>query len=82
MVNGIYSSMTPYQGYPSNAIGANTTTKDIASYCYDTQRNDISETYGYLTSNDKPSYKWPVIGTIVSAISLITVAAMKRAGRC
>lgn len=76
MVNGI-SSNIPYAGYPANAAGATRVTKDIASYCYDTQRPYIAETYGYLTSKDKTSYTWPVIGAVVSAVSLLTVAAMK-----
>ncbi len=76
MVNGI-SSNIPYVGYPANATGATPVTKDIASYCYDTQRPNISETYGYLTSDNKQNYTWPVIGAVVSALSLITVAAMK-----
>ncbi len=81
MVNGLNSSRVPYQGYPNNATGATQVTKDIASYCYDTQKTNISKTYGYLTSDDKPSYTWPVIGAIVSFASLITVAALKRRGK-
>ncbi len=76
MVNGI-SSFVPYQGYPANATGATPVTKDIASYCYDTQRPNISKTYTYLTTEDKPNYTWPVIGAVVSALSLLTVAGLK-----
>ncbi len=84
MVNGIPPSMVPYrsyqdyQGYPANAVGATQMTKDIASYCYDTQKPNISKTYSYLTSDTNPSYTWPVIGVVVSALSLLTVAAMKK----
>ena len=78
MVNGINSSYVPYSGYPANATGATQVTKDIASYCYDTQRPKIAETYGYLTSNEKPDYTWPVIGTVVSALSLIAVRFIRR----
>ena len=48
MMNSV-NSFVPYQNYPYNATGATPVTKDIASYCYDTQRPDISKTYGYLT---------------------------------
>ena len=77
MVNGIPSSNIPYAGFPYNATGATPVTKDIASYCYDTQRPYISQTYGYLTSDNKQNYTWPVVGAVVSALSLLTVAAMK-----
>lgn len=77
MVQGVTSSFIPYQGYPANATGATGVTKDIASYCYDTQKNNISKTYTYLTTDDNPSYKWPVIGTVVSLISLIAVRCMR-----
>lgn len=76
MVNGLPSNV-PYAGYPGNAIGATPVTKDIASYCYDTQRPNIAKTYDYLTTQEKPSYTWPIIGAVVSALSLLTVAAMK-----
>lgn len=78
MVQGVTSSLVPYQGFPANAVGATKVTKDIASYCYDTQKNNISKTYGYLTTEDNPSYKWPVIGAVVSALSLIAVKCIKR----
>ena len=78
MVNGISSSYLPYNGYPANATGATQVTKDIASYCYDTQRPSISKTYGYLTSEHKPDYKWPVIGSIVAALSFVGVRLIKR----
>ncbi len=73
----VTQSNIPYVGYPANAVGATPVTKDIASYCYDTQKPHISETYGYLTSNQKQNYTWPIIGTVVSALSLLTVTAMK-----
>lgn len=76
MVNGLPSNI-PYAGYPANAVGATPVTKDIASYCYDTQRPNISKTYGYLTSQDKTSCTWPVIGAVVSALSLLAVTAMR-----
>ena len=44
MVNGI-SPNIPYSGYPANATGATPVTRDIASYCYDTQKNNISKDY-------------------------------------
>lgn len=84
MVKGIPPSMMPYrvyqdyQGYPANAVGATQMTKDIASYCYDTQKPNISKTFSYLTDDSKPSYTWPIIGTVVSAISLIALTAMKK----
>ena len=78
MVNGINSSYVPYSGYPANATGATQVTKDIASYCYDTQRPAIAETYEYLTTDHKPDYKWPVIGSIVGALSLVAVRLIKR----
>ena len=77
MVHGVYASQIPYQGYPSNAVGATKVTKDIASYCFDTQRNEISKTYGYLTSDEKPSYKWPVVVVVVSALSLLAMKFIK-----
>jgi len=77
MTNSI-SSRIPYAGYPYNATGATPVTKDIASYCFDTQRPYIQKTTDYLTSENNQSYKWPIIGTIVSAISLLAVAAIKR----
>lgn len=73
----IIQSNVPYPNYPYNAVGATPTTKDIASTCYDAQRPYVAKTYEYLTTEHKPSYTWPVIGTIVSTISLLTVAAMK-----
>ncbi len=73
MVNGISSSYVPYAGFPANATGATPVTKDIASYCYDTQRPSISKTYGYLTTEEKENYTWPVVGTIVSALALMAV---------
>ncbi len=75
MVQGIYSSQIPYQGYPSNAVGATKVTKDIASYCFDTQKNNISKTYTFLTTEEKPNYTWPIVGLAVSALSLL---ALKR----
>ena len=78
MVNGISSTYIPYSGYPANATGATQVTKDIASYCYDTQRPSISETYGYLTSDHKPDYKWPAIGAAVSLIGLLAARFIKR----
>ena len=77
MSNVTNSSYVPYANYPYNAIGANNVTKDIASYSYDGQRPDVAKTYEFLTSEHKPSYTWPVIGTVVSAISLIVVSALK-----
>ena len=77
MTNSI-SSRVPYAGYPYNATGATPVTKDIASYCYDTQRPYIQKTTNFLTTEDKTSYKWPLIGAIVSALSLIAVTAIKR----
>lgn len=77
MVNGITSPHIPYAGYPANAVGATQVTKDIASSCFDTQRPYIAKTYNYLMTEDKPSYTWPVIGAVVSALSLIGVAAIK-----
>ena len=75
MVQGIYSSQIPYQGYPSNAVGTTKVTKDIASYCFDTQKNNISKTYTFLTTEEKPNYTWPIVGLAVSALSLL---ALKR----
>lgn len=66
MVNGLSPSNIPYQGFPANAVGATPVTKDIASYCYDTQRTNIAKTYHHLTSEDKQSYTWPIIGAVVS----------------
>ncbi len=77
MVQGVYSSQIPYQGYPANAVGATKVTKDIASYCYDTQKNNISKTYGYLTSDEKPNYTWPIVGVAVSALSLLAMKFIK-----
>ena len=77
MVNGINSSYVPYSGYPANATGATQVTKDIASYCYDTQKNNISKTYGYLTSDEKPNYTWPIVGVAVSALSLLAMKFIK-----
>lgn len=78
MVNGISSSYVPYSGYPHNATGATPVTKDIASYCYDTQRPSIAKTYDYLTSENKTSLKWPIVGVVTSFLSLLAVAAIKR----
>ena len=78
MVHCIYASQIPYQGYPTNAVGATKVTKDIASYCYDTQRNNIAKTFGHLTSEEKPDYTWPIVGAAVSAISLLALKFIKR----
>ena len=77
MGNGISSSRIPYAGYPANATGATPVTRDIASYCFDAQRPYIAKTYEYLTTEEKPSYTWPIIGAAVSFLSLIGVAALK-----
>ena len=77
MVQSVYSSQIPYQGYPSNAVGATKVTKDIASYCFDTQKNNISKTYSYLTTEEKPNYKWPIMGLAVSALSLLAMKYIK-----
>ena len=47
------SSRIPYAGYPHNATGATPVTKDIASYCFDTQRPYIQRTTEFVTSQDK-----------------------------
>lgn len=78
MVNGINSSQLPYAGYPANAVGATPVTRDIASYCYDTQRPHVAKTYGYLTGEHKESYTWPVIGLISSLVALGIVNTIKR----
>lgn len=78
MVNGMSPSNIPYQGFPYNAVGATPVTKDIASYSYDTQRPNIAKTYGYLTTEDKPKYTWPVIGLVVSTLSLAALKYIKR----
>jgi len=77
-MTNISSSYLPYAGYPPNASGANNMTKDIASYCYDTQRQAIGETFTYLTSDNKQNLTWPIVGTIVSFLSLLAVGALKR----
>ncbi len=77
MVNGISSPHIPYNGYPGNAIGETQVTKDIASTCFDAQRPYIAKTYEFLTTEEKPSYTLPVIGAVVSFLSLIGVAALK-----
>lgn len=77
MVNGIPSNI-PYNGYPANATGATPVTKDIGSYCYDTQRPYIAKNYSYLTTEDKPSYTWPIVGTVVSFLSLLALRAIKK----
>ena len=76
-MNGV-SSFTPYAGYPYNATGATPVTKDIGSHCFDTQRPNIEKTNAYLMSDNKQNYTWPIIGTAVSALSLLTVIALKR----
>lgn len=78
MVNGISSSYVPYSGYPYNATGATQVTKDIASYCYDTQRPSIAKTYDYLTSENKQNLTWPIVGVVTSFLSLLAVSAIKR----
>lgn len=78
MVNGISSSYVPYSGYPHNATGATQVTKDIASYCYDTQRQSIAKTYDYLTSDNKQNLTWPIVGVVTSFLSLLAVSAIKR----
>ncbi len=78
MVNGISSSQVPYQGYPANAVGATRVTKDIASYCYDTQRTNIGKTYAYLTTEEKHNYTWPVVGLVTSFLSLLAVRMITR----
>lgn len=77
MVQGVSSSYIPYQGFPHNAVGANNVTKDIASYCYDTQKTNIGKTYSFLTTDDTPSYKWPIIGVVTSLLSLIALKYIK-----
>lgn len=74
----ISSSQLPYTGYPHNAVGANNTTKDLASYCYDTQRPAISENYAYLTTDNKQNLTWPIVGSVVSFLSLLAIGAIKR----
>lgn len=77
-MTNINSSYHPYAGYPNNAVGANNTTKDIASYCYDTQRNAIARSYEFITSDSKQSLTWPIVGTLVSFLSLIAVGIIKK----
>ena len=76
-MTNISSSQLPYAGYPHNAVGANNTTKDSASYCYDTQRPAIAENYTYLTSDNKQNLTWPIVGTIVSFLSLLIIGKLK-----
>lgn len=78
MVNRISSSYVPYNGYPNNATGATPVTKDIASYCYDTQRPSINKTYGYLTTEQNENLTWPIVGVVTSFLSLLAVGALKR----
>lgn len=77
-MSNISSSYLPYAGYPHNAVGANNTTKDIASYCYDTQRNAIAKNYAYITSDDKQNLTWPIVGVVTSFLSLLAVGALKK----
>ena len=78
MVNGVSSSYVPYNGYPHNATGATQVTKDIASYCYDTQRPNIAKNYAYLTSDNKQSLTWSIVGVVTSFLSLLAISALKR----
>jgi hypothetical protein len=76
MVNGIASGMSgqTYM-YPGNVAGATQTTRDIAGNCFDCQRSYIQATQDFYKSDN--NYKWPIIGTIASAIALILVAKFR-----
>lgn len=54
--------------YPPNTKGAAKMTEVIARENYDSQ---------IYNRENQPSYTWPVIGTIVSALTLIAVKFMK-----
>lgn len=77
-MTNISSSHLPYAGYPPNAVGANNTTKDLSSYCYDTQRNAIAKSYTYSVTENKQDLTWPVVGSIVSFLSLLAIGYIKR----
>lgn len=78
MAYNFNSSLTPYSGYPANAVGVTPVTKDIASYSYDTQRQNIQKTYNYLTTEQKTDYTWPIVGVAVSALACLAVKFLKK----
>lgn len=54
--------------YPPNIKGAAKMTEVIAKENYDSQ---------IYNRENQPSYTWPVIGTIVSALTLLTIKFLK-----
>lgn len=54
--------------YPPNTKGAAKMTEVIARENFDSQ---------IYNRENKPSYKWPVIGTIVSTLALLAIKFMK-----
>lgn len=65
-INNSVSAVT--YSYPPNTKAAAKMTERIAQENYDMQ---------VYKKNNKPSYTWPVIGTIASTIALFLVKAMK-----
>ena len=75
MVNGISAGQAQMYAYPGNVKGSNQTTRDIAANCFDLQRPYIQATQDF--SRTAENYKWPIIGTAVSAIALLLVAKFR-----
>ena len=65
--------------YPANCVGAARVTQDIARYNYDTQRKDIARSIERANSDKTPSYAWPIIGVVVSALATLIVSKIKKA---
>lgn len=64
-------------GYPPNTVGATPMTKIIAEDAYDTMRPEIARAIEKRENPSKPSYTWPLIGLLVSAVAMIVVNRAK-----
>lgn len=74
----LITSNMPSPGYPPNAVGANTMTKEIAQNYYDSQRPRLLEVAEERNNPSKPSYTWPLIGLAVSAIATAVVCRLPK----
>ena len=67
-INNSVSYQPVQYSYPPNTKGSTKTTEYMAKSNIESQIND---------RNQKPSYKWPVIGAISSAIAFLAVRFLK-----
>ncbi len=74
----ISSPSVPSYGYPPNAVARTNMTKYMSEYNYDTNRQEIADSFEKLVNPPKPNYTWPIIGLATSIIGTLVLCGIKR----